>query len=93
MPRRRKDRNCRRLDGDRNFKPSGIPSTELEKEILNLDEFEAIRLCDYDGLSQIEAGEKLGVSRGTVQRLLLTGRKKIVDVLLHSKELIIKNEN
>jgi predicted DNA-binding protein (UPF0251 family) len=43
-------------------------------------------------MSQIEAGEAMGISRGTVQRLLLTGRKKIVDVLLHSKELILKNE-
>ena len=93
MPRRRKIRNCRRLDGDKNFKPSGIPRTELESVILELDEFETLRLCDYDGLSQIEAGEVLGVSRGTVQRLLSTGRKKIVDVLLHSKELILKDEN
>lgn len=93
MPRKRKLRNCRRLDGDRNFKPSGFPSTKLLKEILYLDEFEAIRLCDYDGLSQIEAGEVLGVSRGTVQRLLISGRKKIVDVLLNNKELIIKNDH
>ncbi len=89
MPRRCKQRNCRRLDGNRNFKPSGIPARELEKTVLNLDEFEALRLCDYDGLSQIEAGEAMGVSRGTIQRLLISGRKKVVDVLLHSKELIL----
>ena len=93
MPRRCKQRNCRRLDGNRNLKPSGIPARDLEKVELKLDEFEALRLCDYDGLSQIEAGEAMGISRGTVQRLLLSGRKKIVDVLLHSKELIINNEN
>lgn len=92
MPRRCKERNCRRLDGDRNFKPSGIPSRELEKIELKLDEFEALRLCDYDGMSQIEAGEAMGISRGTVQRLLLSGRRKIVDVLLHSKELVLTNE-
>ena len=61
--------------------------------MLKLDEFEALRLCDYDEMNQIEAGEAMGISRGTVQRLLLSGRKKIVDVLLHSKELIIKNED
>ncbi|MDA3955650.1 DUF134 domain-containing protein, partial [Oceanispirochaeta sp.] len=92
MPRRCKQRNCRRLDGNRNFKPSGIPARNLEKIELKLDEFEALRLCDYDGLNQIEAGEAMGISRGTVQRLLLSGRKKIVDVLLHTKELIVKNE-
>jgi uncharacterized protein len=89
MPRRIKRRNCRALDGERNFKPSGIPRTELESIYLNIDEFEAIRLCDYDGLNQIEAGESLGVSRGTVQRLLISGRKKIVDALLNTKELVI----
>lgn len=89
MPRRCKQRNCRSLNGDRNFKPSGIPSRELEKVELRLDEFEALRLCDYDGLNQIEAGETMGVSRGTVQRLLISGRKKVVDALLHTKELIL----
>lgn len=93
MPRRCKQRNCRRLDGVRNFKPSGIPSIELESIELKLDEFEALRLCDYDGLSQIEAAESMGISRGTVQRLLISGRKKIVDVLLHTKELTIKEES
>lgn len=92
MPRRNKERTCRRLDGKRNFKPSGIPARDLESVILNLDEFEAIRLCDYDGFNQIEAAESMGVSRGTVQRLLLSGRKKIVDVILNTKELVFDNE-
>jgi predicted DNA-binding protein (UPF0251 family) len=92
MPRKCKERTCRRLDGNRNFKPSGIPARDLESVQLNLDEFEALRLCDYDGLSQIEAAESMNVSRGTVQRLLLSGRKKIVDVLLNTKELVLNNE-
>ncbi len=91
MPRKCKHRNCRRLDGERNFKPSGIPARELETVELKLDEFEALRLCDYDGMSQIEAAEAMGISRGTVQRLLLSGRKKVVDVLLNTKELILNN--
>ncbi len=92
MPRNCKHRHCRRLDGTRNFKPAGIPSRELEKIHLRLDEFEAVRLCDHDGLSQIEAGDAMGISRGTVQRLLTSGRKKIVDALLHRKELLLDGE-
>ena len=91
MPRRFKHRNCRSLEGSRKFKPSGIPARDLEKVELKLDEFEALRLCDFDGLNQIEAGEVMGISRGTVQRLLLSGRKKVVDALLHSKELLLNN--
>ncbi len=89
MPGRRKRRHCRHFNGGRNFKPSGIPSSQLEKTILQLDELESMRLCDWDGKSQIEAAEAMGISRGTVQRLLISGRRKIMDVLLHTKELRI----
>jgi predicted DNA-binding protein (UPF0251 family) len=57
-----------------------------------LDEFEAVRLCDHDLLSQIEAAEKMGVSRGTVQRLLESGRFKIIDALLHDKAIKINRQ-
>ena len=93
VPGRRKHRNCRRIGGERNFKPSGIPRVELQTIELQRDEFEAMRLCDHDGKSQIEAAEAMGISRGTVQRLLETGRKKILDVLLHSKNLVIPGDN
>jgi predicted DNA-binding protein (UPF0251 family) len=54
---------------------------------LALDEFEAMRLCDLEGLSQIEAGEHMQVSRGTVQRLLESGRRKVVQALLANEGL------
>lgn len=91
MPRCKKTRCCRSLDGERTFKPSGVKMKELESVEIVLDEFEAIRLCDLDGKSQIEAGEIMGVSRGTIQRLLNSGRKKIVDALLNSKAINIKD--
>jgi uncharacterized protein len=75
-----------------NFKPIGIPIIELKEEVLHLDEFEAMRLCDYDGMNQIQAAEAMGVSRATVQRLLLSGRKKIVDALLHSKGITVEEK-
>lgn len=92
MPRCKKERCCRQLDGERVFKPIGIPLHTLEMVEIELDEFEAIRLCDLEGKSQIEASEVMKVSRGTVQRLLESGRKKIVDALLHSKGIGIKNQ-
>jgi excisionase family DNA binding protein len=55
---------------------------------------EAMRLCDVDGLSQEEAGERMGVSRGTVQRLLKRGRAKVVRALVGSQAILIeKGEN
>lgn len=91
MPPRRKQRCCRRLAGGRRgFKPMGIPARELEQVTLFLDEFEAMRLCDHEGLSQIEASERMGVSRGTVQRLLQEGRAKFVVVLLRNAVLVLE---
>jgi uncharacterized protein len=64
--------------------------TELEEVVLALDELEALRLVDFEALSQKAAGEKMGVSRGTIGRLLEKGRKIVVDVLLHGKALRIE---
>lgn len=91
MPRCKKKRKCRGFENNIIFKPIGIEMRELERVILELDEFEAIRLCDYEDKNQIEASEVMHVSRATVQRLLSSGRKKIVDSLLNSKVLHINN--
>ncbi len=69
----------------------GIPGHNLKNREIELDEFEAIRLCDLEGKNQMEAGESMGISRGTVQRLLVSGRAKIVDALLHNKIIIIND--
>lgn len=88
----RKKRYARRLDSGRVFKPVGISKVNLETVYIMLDEFEALRLVDYEGKSQIDAGLEMQVSRATVQRLLESGRKKFIDVLLENKVLEIKNE-
>ena len=87
MPRCRKHRCCRPLSAARLLKPRGVPLHEVPVQWLALDEFEAMRLCDLEGLSQIEAGERMQVSRGTVQRLLESGRRKVVRALLANEGL------
>ncbi len=93
MPRNKKNRFCRRLSNQKIYAPYGPDTESLEKVFIDLDEFEAMRLCDYDGKSQIEASDEMGLSRGTVQRLLLSGRKKIIDGIFHSKAIIVRNDN
>jgi predicted DNA-binding protein (UPF0251 family) len=90
MPRPRKRRLCREFDGDRVFKPRSIPLHELVRIALGLDELEAMRLCDAEGLDQAAAGARMGVSRGTVQRLVKSGRAKVVRALVDSAALIIE---
>ncbi len=90
MARPPKRRFCRAFDGDRVFKPRSIPMTDLKTIRLELSELEAMRLCDLEGHDQIAAGRRMGVSRGTVQRLLKQGRSKLVKALLESAAILIK---
>ncbi len=72
------------------FKPRSIPMPELAQIRLELGELEAMRLCDVEGLDQGQAGDRMGVSRGTVQRLLARGRAKLVQALLQPAALFIE---
>lgn len=75
------------------FKPLGVRRTDLEKVVLSLDEYEAIKLANYDKLGQQEASEEMGVSRPTFTRLLDSARQKISDFLINGKELVIEGGN
>ena len=74
------------------FKPSGIPMTALDHITLYRDELEALRLCDHEGMTQEQAGRSMGISRGTVQRLLMSGREKMVGAIVSSKAIIFERE-
>jgi len=92
-PRPRKPRRCgcaARLGFDLVFKPAGSPLPELEPVVLDLDELEALRLCDAEDLTQEEAGRRMGVSRGTVQRLLAAARKKTALALSEGRALVVR---
>ena len=95
-PRPRKPRKCccpHRHPGERVFKPAGIPLADLERVVLDHDELESLLLCDGLGLTQQEAGERMGVSRGTVQRLLKSGRAKVLGAIVHSSALVIEERS
>jgi len=84
---------CRRIrcKPDTNyFKPRGIPVDMLEEVNLTLDELEAVRLADWEGLYQEDAAKKMDVSRQTFGNIIASAHKKIADVLLHAKALKIE---
>jgi predicted DNA-binding protein (UPF0251 family) len=72
------------------FKPAGIPQMELEEVPLTLDEFEAMRLADYEGLYQEEAAKRMEISRQTFGNIIEAARKKVADVLINGKALRIE---
>ena len=98
MPRRQRQRRGQR---GRHPKPITLekslilnqftPSPSSDKDPITIDptELEALRLVDLMGLSQEEAGDKMGVSRGTVWRLLQSARAKTVQALIEARSLII----
>ena len=69
------------------FKPAGIPRIELEEVALTLDELEAVRLADLNGLYQEKAAPKMDISRSAFARILESARRKIADALVHGKSL------
>ena len=72
------------------FKPCGVPGRDLEVVELQIDELEAVRLADLEGLYQDAAAERMGVSRATFGRLIASARQKIASALLGSKMLIFR---
>jgi uncharacterized protein len=71
------------------FKPAGVPGRELEQLHLAVDELEAIRLVDLEGMSHEQAAAVLGVSRQTVGRMLQRGRATVADALVGGKAITI----
>jgi predicted DNA-binding protein (UPF0251 family)/predicted Fe-Mo cluster-binding NifX family protein len=74
----------------RGFRPSDARAGETEEIILALDEAEALRLADLEGLYQQAAAQRMGVSRQTFGRIVESARKKTADALLNGKKLRIE---
>jgi uncharacterized protein len=72
------------------FKPCGGRSTSGEKVSLTLDEFEAIRLADFEGLYQEQAAQKMKISRQTFGNIITSAHKKVADFLVNSKQLMVE---
>lgn len=72
------------------FVPSDEVDTHGLENVLKLEELEAIRLKDLEGLEQVDCAVRMAVSRPTFQRILLSAREKVADSLLHGKAIRIE---
>ena len=90
MPRPTKCRRISFFPEARYFKPAGVPIRELETVCLSVEELEALRLKDLEGLEQEQGAEKMQVSRSTFQRILTSARGKVADALFNGKGLRIE---
>ncbi len=72
------------------FKPMGVPFHQIEETVLRVEELEALKLVDMEGLYQEQAASRMGVSRQTLQRLLDEARRKVAEALIKGKALRIE---
>jgi len=90
VPRPPKCRRVAFLPNVTYFKPAGVPLRALEDVQLSVEEAEAIRLKDLEGLEQEDGAERMNVSRPTFQRVLASARQKMADALLNGKAIKIE---
>jgi uncharacterized protein len=75
------------------FKPFGIPMTDLEPVILLYEEYESLRLSDYEGLTQEQSAERMNVSRPTFTRIYEKARRTIAQAFVEGKAIFIEGGN
>lgn len=89
MPRPKKWRKVCCLPEVNRFGPlNGAISNEYV--VMTVDEYEAVRLIDLEGMKQEECSGQMNIARTTVQGIYDTARKKIADSLVNGKTLIIE---
>ena len=90
MPR---PKQCRRVclsPGCTYFKPAGAPTSALEELVVGVDELEAMRLMDVEGLYYEQAAGQMGVSRRTFGRIIDSARRKVAQALIQGMALRIE---
>ena len=87
MPRRKRLRKVVEPPKFKGYKPYGGQKNKADHVDLLYEEYEAIKLADYDNLNHLEASVLMGISRATFARIYETARKKIAKALVEAKEI------
>jgi predicted DNA-binding protein (UPF0251 family) len=87
MPRRKRLRKVVAPPGFRGYRPFGHPHGHRDHVDLLYEEYEAIKLADYDLLNHQEASELMGISRPTFARIYESARRKIARALVETREI------
>ena len=72
------------------YKPQGICLSKIEIIKIANDEFEAMKLHDFDDLSQIEAAQSMNISQPTFGRILNQAYRKISKAFFEGKAIMIQ---
>lgn len=88
MPRPRRLRKVVAPPAFKGYKPYGTDTDETIPVELYYEEYEAVKLADYDQLNQLEASKIMGISRPTFARIYASARQKISKAFVESREII-----
>ncbi len=88
MARPRKCRKVCQLPPNPGFIPV-CPQSRQDPVILNVDEYETLRLIDREGFSQAQCGDYMHIARATVQQIYTSARKKLADALVEGRPISI----
>lgn len=93
MPRPSKPRRVECIPKDTYFVPLGKSKCKLEEVILKIEELEAMRLKEIEGINQEECANKMQISRQTFQLIINEARMKVAVALSEGKAININGGN
>lgn len=91
-PRIKRNRKVLSVPIVKGFKPYGpdLESKNSEPVILLFEEYEALRLCDYDMITHLEASAIMNISRPTYTRIYAAARQKIAKAFVEGRQIAIE---
>jgi len=93
MPRMPKCRKICAFPDYYRFVPEDADMNNIDSIQMSLDEYEVIKLLDYEGLNQEESAQRMGVARTTVTAIYESARKKLAMAIVDGKRLAISGGN
>ena len=93
MPRRVKPRKVVAPPGFKGYRPYGVHHLKHEGVDLLYEEYEALKLADYDRMNHLQASKLMGISRPTFARIYESARRKIATALAESRPIVTSYGN
>lgn len=73
----------------RGFRPIGLPD-DTNPVVLNFEEYEAIRLSDFELYGQVESAKIMDISRPTYARIYESARRKVAQAFVQGKSIVFE---
>ena len=90
MPRKKRNRRIQVPPVIKGMSVYGIRGRKSNEVILHIEEYEAIRLLDYQNLTQEEAAKYMDISRPTLTRIYEEARNKVATAFVEGRDLLFR---